>query len=308
MGLASQQARRAGAVDRGPARAPRRRAPPRPRGSPTSRRRSRRTASCSRSATTRSRTSAPTSGARSRRRSTACTARSPAPTASGTSPPGTASCSRTRSRRGSTAASAARSSTSRSSGRWRSPRAGLGLDPAELRRRNLVPRRRDALPHAVGRALRLRRLRGLPRRRARARPLRGAARRAARAREEGRLVGIGVACVVEPSISNMGYITLAQTAGRARADAAEVGQRRGRDRSRSTRSAASPSGIATTPQGQGHRTVAAQVVADALGVRPEDVDVLSEIGHGDERRGPSPRATTPRASPASARARCTSPR
>ena len=35
---------------------------------------------------------------------------------------------------------------------------------------------------------------------------------ARRAREEGRLVGVGLACVVEPSISNMGYITLAQTA------------------------------------------------------------------------------------------------
>ena len=35
--------------------------------------------------------------------------------------------------------------------------------------------------------------------------------------------------------------------------------------------------IATTPQGQGHRTVAAQVVADALGVAPEDVDVLTDV-------------------------------
>ena len=50
------------------------------------------TASCSRSATTRSRTSAPTCARPSRRRSTACTARSPAPTACGTSPRGTASC------------------------------------------------------------------------------------------------------------------------------------------------------------------------------------------------------------------------
>ena len=32
------------------------------------------------------------------------------------------------------------------------------------------------------------------------------------ARADGRLVGVGLACVVEPSISNMGYITLAQTA------------------------------------------------------------------------------------------------
>ena len=79
------------------------------------------TGSCSRSATTRSRTSARTSGRRSRRPSTACTARSRARTACRTSPSGTASCSRTRSPRVSTVASAARSSTSGWSGRWRSP-------------------------------------------------------------------------------------------------------------------------------------------------------------------------------------------
>jgi 2-furoyl-CoA dehydrogenase large subunit len=35
--------------------------------------------------------------------------------------------------------------------------------------------------------------------------------------------------------------------------------------------------IATTPQGQGHRTVAAQVAADALGVPPAQVEVLTEM-------------------------------
>ena len=40
--------------------------------------------------------------------------------------------------------------------------------------------------------------------------------------------------------------------------------------------------IATTPQGQGHRTVAAQVAADALGVAPEDVEVRDRHGHGGE--------------------------
>ncbi|MBI3522152.1 MAG: molybdopterin-dependent oxidoreductase, partial [Chloroflexi bacterium] len=35
--------------------------------------------------------------------------------------------------------------------------------------------------------------------------------------------------------------------------------------------------IGTTPQGQGHATVCAQVVADALGVRPEEVEVLTDI-------------------------------
>src|SRR5262249_1666355 len=87
----------------------------------------------------------------------------------------------------------------------------LGLDPAELRRRNLVSA--DAFPYrtpsgglydsgdyeaCLDDALAL---------------VRYDEQRVdqAGARSEGRLVGIGVACVVEPSISNMGYVTLAAT-------------------------------------------------------------------------------------------------
>ena len=75
------QARRSGALDRGPARAPRRRAPARRRAVTDVEAASPRTASCSGSATTPSRTWAPTSGRPSRRRSIACTAPSRAPTA-----------------------------------------------------------------------------------------------------------------------------------------------------------------------------------------------------------------------------------
>src|SRR5205807_8958886 len=35
--------------------------------------------------------------------------------------------------------------------------------------------------------------------------------------------------------------------------------------------------IASTPQGQGHRTVVAQIVADVLGLAPCDVRVMSEL-------------------------------
>ena len=153
----------------------------------------------------------------------------------------------------------------------------LGLDPAELARRNLVPA--DAMPYRTpsGRAVRLGRLRGLPRPGARARATTTALRaRVDAARAEGRLAGIGLACIVEPSISNMGYITLAQTADERAAHAAEVGQRRGRvDRDRPARR--DHRRLATTPQGQGHRTVCAQVVADVLGCAPDDVTVMSEM-------------------------------
>jgi 2-furoyl-CoA dehydrogenase large subunit len=152
----------------------------------------------------------------------------------------------------------------------------LGLDPVELRRRNLV--RADEFPYrtpsgglydsgdyeaCLDDALELARY---DERRA----------EQARAREEGRLVGIGVACVVEPSVSNMGYITLVQTAEERAEALPKSGNAEG------ATVIVSPLGgitvrIGTTPQGQGHRTVCAQVVADALGVRPADVDVLTEM-------------------------------
>jgi 2-furoyl-CoA dehydrogenase large subunit len=150
----------------------------------------------------------------------------------------------------------------------------LGLDSAELRRRNLVPA--DAFPYrtpsgalydsgdyegCLDDAL------GLARYEERR-------TEAAAARAEGRLVGVGIACVVEPSISNMGYITLAEPA-----------ETRGLPKSGNAEgcsiSISALGGItvrtATTPQGQGHRTVIAQVVADRLGVEPTDVDVLTEV-------------------------------
>jgi 2-furoyl-CoA dehydrogenase large subunit len=150
----------------------------------------------------------------------------------------------------------------------------LGLDPAELRRRNLV----HDFPHrtpsgglydsgdyeaCLDDALDLARY---DERRA----------EQAVARETGRLVGIGVACVVEPSISNMGYITLAQTSGERIAQLPKSGNAEG------ATVAINPIGgitvrISTTPQGQGHRTAAAQVAADALGVAPEQVDVLTDV-------------------------------
>ncbi len=149
----------------------------------------------------------------------------------------------------------------------------LELDPAELRRRNLV--RADDFPYetpsgalydsgdyeaCLDDALAL---------------ADWGARRAdaTAARAEGRLVGVGLACVVEPSISNMGYITLAEPASE-----------RGLPKSGNAEGCTitiSPLGgitvrLTTTPQGQGHRTVAAQIVADRLGVEPQDVTVLSE--------------------------------
>jgi 2-furoyl-CoA dehydrogenase large subunit len=152
----------------------------------------------------------------------------------------------------------------------------LGVDPAALARRNLI--REDEFPYrtpsgglydsgdyegCLDEALELARYEE---------------RRAelSAARADGRLVGIGLACVVEPCISNMGYITLAQTPEERARGLPKSGNAEGATVS------ISPLGgitvrVGTTPQGQGHRTVCAQIVADALGVRPHDVEVLTDL-------------------------------
>ena len=152
----------------------------------------------------------------------------------------------------------------------------LGLDPIEVARRNLIAA--DQMPYrtpsgalydsgdyeaCLDKALEF----------ADYEELRG---RVDAARAEGRLAGIGLACVVEPSISNMGYITLTQTADERALSLPKSGNAEGAS------IAIDPLGgitvrIATTPQGQGHRTVCAQVVADVLGCTPGDVTVMSEM-------------------------------
>jgi 2-furoyl-CoA dehydrogenase large subunit len=148
----------------------------------------------------------------------------------------------------------------------------LGLDPAELARRNFVAA--DDFPYATPSGAiydsgdyeacldDVLELASYEERRAEAES----------SRAEGRLVGVGLACVVEPSISNMGYVTLAEPA-----------EERGLPKSGNAEGCTisiSPLGgitvqLPTTPQGQGHRTVAAQVVADVLGVDPQEVEVLT---------------------------------
>ncbi|HMH70838.1 MAG TPA: molybdopterin cofactor-binding domain-containing protein, partial [Bradyrhizobium sp.] len=96
------------------------------------------------------------------------------------------------------------------------------------------------------------------------------------ARAEGKLYGIGYAAVVEPSVSNMGYITTVLTAAERR----KAGPKNGAQATATV--AVDPLGsisvhVASVPQGQGHRTVLAQVVADVFGLTPAEVRVNTEI-------------------------------
>ena len=157
----------------------------------------------------------------------------------------------------------------------------LGLDPLEVVRRNLVPS--GAFPYhcpagalldsgdysrAVETAVREGGLAELRARRD-------------RARGEGRLYGIGYAAIVEPSISNMGYITTVLTA----AERERAGPKSGAQTAATV--ALDPLGgisvaIDSVPQGQGHQTVVAQVVGEVFGLPAAAIRVDTELDTGKD--------------------------
>lgn len=152
----------------------------------------------------------------------------------------------------------------------------LGIDPIELRRRNVV--RADEFPYDTpagsllesgdyqkGIALALETA-GYPALVAE----RDAARKA------GRKFGIGMALAVETSASNMAYVNLALTQAQRNKGLPKSGA------NARARVIMDPLGsvivhIDSLPNGQGHKTVVAQIVADEIGVAPKDVTVMSEL-------------------------------
>jgi 2-furoyl-CoA dehydrogenase large subunit len=142
----------------------------------------------------------------------------------------------------------------------------LGVDPGELRLRNYVPA--SAMPHetatgatydsgdypATLRAA-LDRFR-YPERR----------QEQVRARAAGRLLGIGLATSVEPAGTNLASYELI-TGRRAASGSAEAAMVRIQPDGRVQAAIGDP------PSGQGYETVIAQIVADELGLGPEQVDV-----------------------------------
>jgi carbon-monoxide dehydrogenase large subunit len=135
----------------------------------------------------------------------------------------------------------------------------IGLDPAEIRRRNFIAASRFPFrtvtgqvydsgdyPQALDRALKAADYAGLR------------ARQAER-RAKGEIVGVGLASYVEPC-------ALGWESGSIRVE----------------RSGKVTAITGSSAHGQGHETTFAQVVADHLGVTPDEVAVL----HGDTRSGP----------------------
>jgi len=152
----------------------------------------------------------------------------------------------------------------------------LRLDPLDVIKRNLIPRQKFPYRTAAGalydsgdygRAVEIAigqgRLEDLQRRRA-------------AARTDGRLYGIGFAAVVEPAMSNMGYLSTLMTA-QAREKA---GPKNGAVSM--ARVNIDPVGAVTvtadvTVQGQSHETVLAEIVAKELGLSADEIEVVLEL-------------------------------
>ena len=151
----------------------------------------------------------------------------------------------------------------------------LGLDPLDVIRRNLVPA--GSFPYraaagalydsgdyqkAVATAVRDGGLEELKKRRD-------------AARAEGRSYGIGYAAIVDPAQSNMGYLSVILS----HEDRVKGGLKSGAVSMVTVN--VEPLGTVSVaadciPQGQGHATVLAQVVADELGLAPADIKVNLE--------------------------------
>ena len=92
------------------------------------------------------------------------------------------------------------------------------------------------------------------------------------AHKKGKLYGIGFSAIIEPSISNMGYITTALT----HKERESVGHKGGALASSTV--SIGPTGSVyvscdSLPQGQGHETILTQVVADIFSINPDNIIV-----------------------------------
>lgn len=96
------------------------------------------------------------------------------------------------------------------------------------------------------------------------------------ARKAGKYYGIGYSTAVEPSQSNMGYITILKSESERK----KAGPKDGAVSyvTVSVDSSGSVSVVSeSVPQGQGHATVLAQIVSDQLGLKPEEIAVNLEL-------------------------------
>ena len=152
----------------------------------------------------------------------------------------------------------------------------LNLDPLDVIRRNLIPAEKFPYHAAAGalydsgdylraveKALGGGRLDALKRRRD-------------EARAAGRKYGIGFAAIVEPAMSNMGYLSTLMTA-QAREKAGPKNGAVSMARVNIDPLGAVSVTADVTVQGQSHETVLAEIVARELGLKADDIEVVLEI-------------------------------
>jgi 2-furoyl-CoA dehydrogenase large subunit len=152
----------------------------------------------------------------------------------------------------------------------------LQLDPLELIRRNLIPAGSFPYRAPAGALIDSGDYQRVIDETVRGGGLGELKQRRERAQREGRLYGIGYAVAVEPSQSNMGYISTLKTG----VERERAGQKDGAVAAATIN--VDPLGTISVvadsvPQGQGHQTALAQIVADQFGVKIEDVVVNLEI-------------------------------
>ena len=148
----------------------------------------------------------------------------------------------------------------------------LAMDPLELLRRNLI--RADQFPYKAiaGALLDSGNYQRVIEEALTAGDLPRLKQRKQKALAAGKLYGIGYAACVEPSQSNMGYISTLKTGDERRRAGPKDGAVASATVSVDATGSVNVVGD-STPQGQGHQTVLAQVVADQLGLAPEDIAV-----------------------------------
>ncbi len=152
----------------------------------------------------------------------------------------------------------------------------LGLDAFEVRRRNFVRAGQFPYHAAAGAVLDSGDYHRTLELAVEAADLPALTARRDAARAAGKLYGIGIAAIVEPSVSNMGYISTVLTP----AQRAKAGPKNGAIASATVGIdllGGVNVNIASAPAGQGHMTVCAQVVADVFGLEPSQISVNVEF-------------------------------
>jgi carbon-monoxide dehydrogenase large subunit len=146
----------------------------------------------------------------------------------------------------------------------------LGLDPVEVRRKNIIAKEEQPLKNAVGVTIERVSARETLERAVELADIPGFRQEQQRLRGEGRVVGFGLATFIEPAPGSADYMAMMGVGGKELATVR-----------------IEPTGHVTVytaqvPHGQSHETTLAQIVATELGVPFEHVKVV----HGDTQMGP----------------------